>query len=203
MRLAGGARRAALEEARRFIDLAHAMGVKYVRVFGDQIPPDQRRDEVFARVADGFRAVSAHAAAAGVTVIMETHGDFTHAPDVAAIHRAVNSSAFAILWDAHHTFVAGHEQPAETWQALGPWVKHCHLKDSLPAGTDRRYVLTGTGEVPMQQQVQVLAGHGYSGFYCFEWEKKWHPEIEEPEVAFPHYARIMTGYLQAAGVKPS
>ena len=55
----------------------------------------------------------------------------------------------------------------------------------------------------MQEQVRVLAGHGYSGYYCFEWEKKWHPEIEEPEVAFPHYARVMTGYLQAAGVKPS
>ena len=55
----------------------------------------------------------------------------------------------------------------------------------------------------MKAQVQVLASHGYQGFYCFEWEKKWHPEIEEPEVAFPHYARVMTGYLQEAGVKPA
>jgi len=203
MHQTGAARQAALDEGRRFIDLAHTMGVKYVRVFGDQIPPDEPRDAVFARVAEGFKTLSAHAATAGVTVIMETHGDFTHAPDVVAIHQAVDSGAFAILWDAHHTFVAGHEQPAATWQTLGAWVKHCHLKDSVPAGTDRRYVLTGTGEVPMQEQVRVLAGHGYSGYYCFEWEKKWHPEIEEPEVAFPHYARVMTGYLEAAGVKPS
>ncbi|MEO7271185.1 MAG: sugar phosphate isomerase/epimerase family protein, partial [Vicinamibacterales bacterium] len=203
MHLTGTARETALDEGRRFIDLAHTMGVKYVRVFGDQIPPGDAREAVFARVTDGFRTLAAHAATAGVTVIMETHGDFTHAPDVTAIHRAVASTAFAILWDAHHTFVAGHEQPADTWQALGAWVKHCHLKDSLPAEKDRRYVLVGTGEVPVKAQVQVLASHGYQGFYCFEWEKKWHPEIEEPEVAFPHYARTMTSYLQAAGVKPA
>ena len=203
MHQTGAAREAALDEGRRFIDLAHTMDVKYVRVFGDAIPPNEPREAVFARVVDGFRTLAAHAASAGVTVIMETHGDFTHAPDVLAIHRGVASPAFAILWDAHHTFVAGHEQPADTWKALGAWVKHCHLKDSVPAGSDRRYVLTGAGEVPMKAQVEVLANHGYAGFYCFEWEKKWHPEIEEPEVAFPHYARTMTGYLQAAGVKPA
>jgi sugar phosphate isomerase/epimerase len=203
MHATGAARETALDEGRRFIDLAHAMGVKYVRIFGDQIPPGESREAVFARVIDGFRTMAAHARDAGVVVIMETHGDFTHSADVTAIHHGVGSDAFAILWDAHHTFVAGHEQPADTWKALGPWIRHCHLKDSLPAEKDRRYVLLGTGEVPVEAQVQVLASHGYKGYYCFEWEKKWHPEIEEPEVAFPHYAKTMTGYLQAAGVKPA
>lgn len=203
MHQTGVARETALDEGRRFIDLAHTMGVKYVRIFGDKISPDEPRDAVFARVIDGFRTMADHAKRAGVTVIMETHGDFTHSNDVAAIHKGVASDAFAILWDAHHTFVAGHESPQDTWNVLGAWVKHCHLKDSTPAGADHRYVLTGTGEVPVKAQVDVLASHGYKGFYCFEWEKKWHPEIEEPEVAFPHYARTMTGYLQAAGVNPS
>ena len=55
----------------------------------------------------------------------------------------------------------------------------------------------------MKEQVRVLAAAGYEGLYGFEWEKKWHPEIEEPEVAFPHYAKTMAGYLAAAGVKAS
>ena len=87
--------------------------------------------------------------------------------------------------------MAGEEQPADTYATLGRWVRHTHLKDSRPEGADRRYVLTGTGEVPVKEQVKVLAGGGYPGYYCFEWEKKWHPEIEEPEVAFPHYAKVM------------
>jgi hypothetical protein len=47
----------------------------------------------------------------------------------------------------------------------------------------------------------VLAANGYKGYYCFEWEKRWIPGIEDPEVAFPHYAKTMRSYLAAAGVK--
>jgi sugar phosphate isomerase/epimerase len=198
----GDARAKTLDEGRRFIDLAHEMGVKYVRVFGDRMPPGEPREAVLARVVEGFQQLCAHAAQAGVTVLMESHGDFTHSNDIRWIREHVASNAFAILWDAHHTFVEGGEQPADTWEALGQWVRHTHLKDSRPAGSDRRYVLTGTGEVPVKTQVEVLARASYKGFYCFEWEKKWHPEIEEPEVAFPHYARVMTDYLKQAGVKP-
>ena len=187
----GAAREKALDEGRRFIDLAHAMGVKYVRMFGDKIPPGEPREAVIARVIEGFQQMAAHAKAAGVTVLMESHGDFTRSKDIEAVRAGVASDAFAVLWDAHHTFVAGHEAPADTYAALGRWVRHTHLKDSKPAGADRRYVLTGAGEVPVKTQVQVLASAGYKGYYCFEWEKKWHPEIEEPEVAFPHFARTI------------
>jgi sugar phosphate isomerase/epimerase len=197
----GPAREKALDEGRRFVDLAHAMGVKYVRMFGDKINPAEPREAVFARVIEGFKQMAAHAKSAGVTVIMETHGDFTRSKDVEAIRAGVDSEAFAVLWDAHHTFVAGKEAPADTYAALGKWVRHTHLKDSRPEGTDRRYVLTGTGEVPVRTQVQVLAKAGFKGYYCFEWEKKWHPEIEEPEIAFPHFAKTITRYLEDAGVK--
>jgi sugar phosphate isomerase/epimerase len=196
------ARQQAFDEGRRFIDLAHAMGVKYVRMFGDKIPPGEPRDAVFARVIEGFQQMTAYAKTAGVTVLIESHGDFTHSKDIAAIHNGVASEAFAVLWDAHHTFVAGNERPADTYAALGKWIRHTHLKDSVPNGEDRRYVLTGTGQVPVQSQVAVLAAGGYKGYYCFEWEKKWHPEIEEPEIAFPQFAKTMTAYLRDAGVKP-
>jgi sugar phosphate isomerase/epimerase len=192
-----------LDEGRRFIDLAQAMGVKYVRVFGDQIPKDEPKDDAMKRVVDGFRELTTHAKAAGVTVLIESHGDFTHADDLVSILTRVDSEQLALLWDAHHSFVSGGEtDPAATHAKLGKWTRHTHLKDSKPEANDRRYVLVGTGEVPVKRQVEVLARGGYRGFYCFEWEKKWHPEIEEPEVAFPHYAKTVTEYLKEAGVKP-
>jgi sugar phosphate isomerase/epimerase len=196
-------RREQLDEGRRFIDLAHAMGVKYVRVFGDRIPEGEPKEEVMKRVVDGFRQLTEHAGPAGVTVLIESHGDFTHSPDLEAILTRVASPQFALLWDAHHSFVAGGEQPADTFARLGKWIRHTHLKDSRPEGKERRYVLIGTGDVPVKEQVRVLAKGGYAGYYCFEWEKKWHPEIEEPEVAFPQYAKAVGEYLAEAGVKPS
>jgi sugar phosphate isomerase/epimerase len=192
------------DEGRRFIDLAHSMGVKYVRVFGDQIPKDEPKEDAMKRVVDGFQQMAAHAKPAGVTVLIESHGDFTHADDLVNILTRVDSPQLALLWDAHHSFVSGGEkEPAETHAKLGKWIRHTHLKDSKPEGNDRRYVLVGTGEVPVKRQVEVLARAGYRGYYCFEWEKKWHPEIEEPEIAFPHYAKTVTAYLAEAGVKPA
>jgi sugar phosphate isomerase/epimerase len=196
-------REAQLDEGRRFIDLAQALSVPYVRMFGDKLPPDEPKPDVMKRVVEGFQQMAAHAKAAGVTVLIESHGDFTRSADLEQILKSVDSPHFALLWDAHHTFVAGKEAPADTWKRLGPHVRHTHLKDSVPAKAERRYVLTGTGQVPVKEQVRVLASGGYKGLYCFEWEKKWHPEIEEPEVAFPHYAKTMREYLAEAGVKTS
>jgi sugar phosphate isomerase/epimerase len=198
-----GTREKQLDEGRRFIDLAQAMGVKYVRVFGDKIPEGEPKEEVMKRVVEGFQQMAAHARPAGVTVLIESHGDFTHSNDLVEILTRVGSPQFALLWDAHHSFVAGGEQPADTYAKLGKWVRHTHLKDSKPEGADRRYVLIGAGAVPVKEQVRVLAKGGYTGYYCFEWEKKWHPEIEEPEVAFPQYAKAVGEYLAEAGVKPS
>ena len=191
------------DEGRRFIDLAQAMGVKYVRMFGDKMPEGEPKDEVMKRVVDGFRTMADYAKPAGVTVLIESHGDFTRSADIEDILTRVASPQFALLWDAHHSFVSAAEQPADTFAKIGKWTRHTHLKDSKPEGADRRYVLLGAGEVPVKEQVKVLAAAGYKGLYCFEWEKKWHPEIEEPEVAFPHYAKTMAEYLSAAGVKPS
>jgi sugar phosphate isomerase/epimerase len=190
-----------LDEGRRFIDLAQAMSVPYVRMFGDKMPPDESKEEVLKRVIEGFQQMAAHAKPAGVTVLIESHGDFTGSADLEAIIRGVGSDAFQLLWDAHHTFVLGKETPAETWKNLGRYVRHTHLKDSRPEGNERRYVLTGTGEVPVREQVRVLVNGGYRGYYCFEWEKKWHPEIEDPEVSFPHYAKVMREYLTDAGFR--
>jgi len=68
----------------------------------------------------------------------------------------------------------------------------------VPDGTDRRYVLTGTGEVPVKRQIAALAKVGYRGFYSFEWEKRWHANIEEPEIALTQFARVAAGYLRDA-----
>ena len=67
--------------------------------------------------------------------------------------------------------------------------------------TNATIVLLGKGEVPVKETVRVLASHGYRGFYCFEWEKRWHPDIDEPEVSFPHYARTIREYLSEFGIK--
>src|SRR5688572_12661391 len=187
-----------LDEGKRFIDLAHKMKVAYVRVFGDKFIPGQPRAATLERVIAGLRELGEHAKGSGVSVILESHGDFTDSPTLLEIMKGTEMPTVGLLWDAHHTAVAGKEAPAETFKQLGRYVRHTHLKDSRPEGTDVRYVLTGTGTVPVRETVRVLAAGGYRGYYNFEWEKAWHPEIEEPEVAIPHFAKVIREYLSAA-----
>jgi sugar phosphate isomerase/epimerase len=196
-------RATAMAETRRFIDLASALGTPYVRVFGNEYPKGMERKAVLEYIGAGLRELGEYGRPRNVSVIIESHGAFTDSPTLLELMRLADSPNVAILWDAHHTFVAAGEQPDATVAQLGKYIRHTHLKDSVPAGNDRKYVLTGTGQVPVKQQVAALARIGYKGYYSFEWEKRWHPEIEEPEIAIAQYATVMAGYLRDAGVTAS
>ena len=191
---------AQLDEARRFIDLADALGAPYVRVFGNEYVAGVPRAEMLAHIAGALRELGDYARRTGVTVVIESHGDFTDSPALLDILTKADSPNVALLWDAHHTFVSGKEEPEDTVRQLGRYIRHVHLKDSVPAATEggRRYVLTGTGQVPVKRQIEALVKLGYRGYYNFEWEKRWHPEIEEPEVAFAQFAEVAAGYLREA-----
>jgi sugar phosphate isomerase/epimerase len=196
-----GKRDAFLAEARRFIDLAHDLGAPFVRVFGNKYVSGVPRGSTRANIARTLHDLAEYARPNGVAVLVESHGDFTDSAALQDILTRADSPAAGLLWDAHHTFVAGKEAPEDTVRQLGRWIRHTHLKDSIPAGNDRRYVLTGTGEVPVRRQIEALARIGYRGMYSFEWEKRWQPEIEEPEIALAQFASVAAGYLRDAGVR--
>ena len=71
----------------------------------------------------------------------------------------------------------------------------------MGSGEDRKYVLTGRGNVPIRRQIAALRSIGYGGYFCFEWEKVWHPELEAPEIAIAEYANVVSGYLKAGTSK--
>jgi sugar phosphate isomerase/epimerase len=183
-----------LVDAKRFIDMAAGLEAPNVRVFGNNI--DAPKEEVVAQVAQGLHELADYAGPRGVTVIIESHGDFTDSRTLKQVLKQAKSRYAALLWDAHHTFASSHEAPEYTVKELGPWIRHTHLKDSVPDGQDRKYVLTGKGDVPVKGAIDALRGMDYKGYYCFEWEKVWHPDLLDPEVAFPDYVRVVSGYLQ-------
>jgi sugar phosphate isomerase/epimerase len=183
-----------LSDCKRFVDLAAGLGAPYVRVFGNEIKGP--KEEVIARVADGMHVLGEYAGPRNVTIIIESHGDFVHSPDLKEVLTRADSKHVGLLWDAHHTFADGHETPEETVKALGPWIRHTHLKDSVPTDNGRTYVLTGRGDVPIERQIQALRHIHYNGFYCFEWEKVWHADLQDPEIAIPDFAKVASAYLK-------
>jgi len=195
-----------LSDARRFIDLASALGAPYVRVFGGKAPNDNNPvpdDKTKARVASGLHELGDYAGPRRVTVILESHDHFTSSATLKDVLTASDSPHVGLLWDAHHTFATSNEEPEFTVAQLGQWIRHTHLKDSVGTGEDRHYVLTGRGNVPIERQIKALQSIGYEGYYCFEWEKVWHPDLEDPEIAIADYARVVgqcSGNRRACGL---
>lgn len=195
-----------LEDARRFIDLASSLGAPYVRVFGGKADSDKNPvpdAETKSRVASGLRELGQYGGPKNVTVIIESHDHFTSSATLKDVMRQADSEHVGLLWDAHHTFATSNEEPEATVKELGQWIRHTHLKDSTGTGEDRKYVLTGRGNVPIERQIKALESIGYKGFYCFEWEKLWHPDIEDPEIAIADFARVVgqcSGNAHACGL---
>jgi sugar phosphate isomerase/epimerase len=188
-------------DAKRFIDLAASLDAPFIRVFGtnpDNEEPVTPSESLKALVASNMKELGDYAAPRNVTVLIESHDNFVTSAPLSDVLRRADSQHVGLLWDAHHTFADGKESPEYTVSQLGKWIRHTHLKDSVPAGKERKYVLTGRGDGPIKRQVAALQKLGYQGFYCFEWEKVWHPELTDPEIAVADYARVISGYLRDA-----
>ena len=92
--------------------LAHELHAPYVRVFPNQFIPGEDKRVTFARISEGLHELGEYARPAGVTVIVESHGDFRRGEDIIPILDGAESKNVAFLWDAHHTCVEG-EKPAD------------------------------------------------------------------------------------------
>jgi len=92
------------------------------------------------------------------------------------------------------------------FRSLGGRIRHVHLKDlkrtTGPAEARWTPALVGEGEFPAAEVLGLLHRSGYAGFVSFEWEKRWHPSIEEPEVALPRFARWASDTLRRLQDEP-
>lgn len=171
--------------------LAVALGAPLIRVFPDRIPEGATRAATRDRIVESLREVALRAPD-GVRVGLETHGDFAHAAATAEIVELAAHPRAAVIWDVANALAAGSPVRVAA-RTLAPFLAHVHLRDARPVEGREHWlpVLAGRGEVPFAEAVEALDEIDYGGIVSFEWEKYWHPEIEEPEVALPDFARTM------------
>ena len=196
------ARARARDEARRSLDLAARLGAPGIRVFGDRVPPGQDLASTQGFITDALAGLAEDARPLGVGVWIESHGDFARGTDMAALLHRVTADAIGVVWDPANAFEAG-EAPAEGLRALRGRVRHVHLKDTAreagPVREQRAWSprLVGKGDFPAAEVVSLLRAYGYGGWVSFEWEKRWYPDIEPPEVALPHFVRWAAAALRS------
>jgi sugar phosphate isomerase/epimerase len=190
-------------ELRRFLELASDWESPLVRVFGGALAADEAaRPEQLRNAARVLESAVPLAERLGVAIGVETHDAFSASSVVAELLALVDpdatgSGAVGAVWDSHHPHRMG-ETPAEVYANLGPRILLAQVKDARRlAGGDWQLVLLGEGEVPVREMLGRLAAGGYPHCISVEWEKRWHPEIEEPEVALPQHLELLTKWLES------
>jgi sugar phosphate isomerase/epimerase len=177
-----------LDHLSRHCELARDLDAPIVRIFSG-------KPESLAQAARNLRAFGDAAAEFGVDLVLETHDDFSTGASVAELLQEANHPNVFSLWDLHHPFRLG-EAIQTTHTALRPTLRHVHIKDSI----SNRYTLLGDGDIPVFAMLDLILDAGYVGAVSLEWEKRWHPEIAEPEVAFAQYAKRLREYFKARAI---
>lgn len=185
-----------------FLELSADLGAPLVRVFGGAAPEGTEASAAVERAARVLAQAAKEAERLHLRVGLETHDAFSAVRTVASVLSAVPSPRIGAIWDLLHTNRMG-DTPYAVWQQLGSRILDVHVKDARRLVDDRwQLVLLGEGDVPVRECLEVLVDGGYQGPLVLEWEKHWHPEIEEPEVALPHEIRALRGWLPSAQAQP-
>ncbi len=190
------AKQANLDEARRTIEVAGKLGATNVRVFGGGNLEGSSHAALAEVGLECVREILALDGASGLHWLFETHDNWIKAADCTLLLNRIDNPAFGALWDMGHTARVGGETPEQSYAAIGTRIGYTHVKDAVydpshpQAMSDGwRYVLPGEGQLPLAQAIGVLQQHGYDGWILFEQEKRWHPDLAEPEVAFPAFVK--------------
>ncbi len=183
-----------LDEAKRFIDLAAKINCPNIRVFPDDLPKDQTQEQSIALIINGLLELSEYAKGSSVNVLLESHGKVVQSDLLYQIMKSVNRPNVGLVWDIFNMWSITKEPPTEVHKKLQPYIRHIHVKDAIMENGKEKYVLLGEGEAPIKEALSVLRKSNFQGYYSFEWEKMWHPEIQEPEIAIPHFAQKIKNY---------
>lgn len=190
------AQQAQIRDGLAMLELAAAWESPLIRVFGGA-PEGANEDAALAGAAACLQALAERGQQLGVAVALETHDVFAAGAKVAQVLAQVPNTNAGALWDTLHPYRVG-ETADQTLALLGERLLHVHIKDGRrPAdgGPNWDLTLLDDGDVPVRDILAQIKAAGYDGWLSIEWEKKWHPEIAEPEIALPQHADLLREYL--------
>lgn len=146
------------ESLKRYIELAHGVGAKYLRVFGDPVPEEETdRDKALSLAAESCAAVDEHAGQHNAKVLIETHTNMR--ADWA--RRIVDDSGarnVGVLWHIGHHVRHG-QSVDDAYGFIKGHIDHLHF--SAREGSD-------VTDADNQRTFDLLGPEGYDGFFSVE-----------------------------------
>jgi sugar phosphate isomerase/epimerase len=189
-------RRKNIDEGKRFIDLAHVLKCPYVRVFPNNFLKEQSKEETMDLIVKGLLELGDFAKRSNVMVLAETHGDLIRVDDLVKVMTAAKHEKVGLVWDVTNMWIKTKEPVSIAYERLKKYIRHTHIKNAKLVDGNIVYTRLKEGEVPIFEAIDLLLNGGFDGYYSFEWEKLWHPDLEAPELAMADYAQEMNRHFQ-------
>ncbi|NJQ02562.1 sugar phosphate isomerase/epimerase family protein [Streptomyces zingiberis] len=201
---APGADETVVDELHELLTLASDLNAPYVRVFpgGVDQPATEDADAAAAR---RLAAAAPYAADLGVTLCLETHDSHRTGTDTARVLGLVGHPSVGAIWDVMHPWLAG-EDPETSYAVLAPYLAYVQVKD-ITSVEDTTPLPLGAGVLPLTECVDLLTRQdpaqtrpaAGTEWLCWEYEKRWYPEVPElPEVLRPGHDHLMGLLTQSA-----
>ncbi len=186
----------AVSALRAYIKLAAALKARCIRVLGDAwAEPGENVDDELVR--SRLCQLAPDAQDSGVMLLVESNGVFAESARLRALLDGVGSASVAALWDVNHPVRFFNERVEETYENIGRYVHHVHIKDSEFDGGKLKYKMLGYGTLPIKEALTLLKRGGYSEFLSLEWTKRWNEDLEDAGIVFGHYVYEMKKMLRS------
>lgn len=184
-----------MDEAKRFIDLAQQLKCPFIRVLPNRLAKGDEKSKSIEIIIASLQELGDFARDKGVIVLLESHGDLLQSEEIEKVMKSVNKPNVGFMWDVVNMWNKYKEPPAQVYVRLKKYIHHTHLKDLEIVNGKQQPALVGKGYVPIFEAVDVLKKDRYKGYFNFEWEKMWYPDIAGPEIALTDYAKVMSEYF--------
>ena len=180
-----------IREIIAYSKLCNFFNAKYIRIFGGCIGKTNRNEAIKTAIIN-LKELSLVAKQYNIILAWETHDDWLDSEIIRKVIDSVNTNNIGVLWDTHHPYRLIDESPEKTWEVLKKYILYTHWKDSyIDKNSKYKLCNIGDGDIPLREIYNILIDGGYNGYFTLEWEKVWHPEIDEPEIAFPNFINYM------------
>lgn len=160
-------RRESIDQVKRVIDQAVAIGCDHVRVLGDRVPDTEpEKEAVLTHVAAALRELGTYAQPKGVTVSIEAHGSFTDPTYAVRVVKEANLPNVGIVFNSQWRVGSekGWSLPADAssitplYELVAPYLTDIHTHPMEEPHVRPYY----------QEFFRLLVHDGYKGYVSNE-----------------------------------
>lgn len=174
-----------IEQTKRFIELAHDIGARGVKVRPNGLPKEVSPDKTIEQIARSLRTCGQAAAAMGIELWVEVHGSGTCLPaNMREIMDLVDYPQVGVTWNSNYPSDLAGGSLVASFGLLAAKIRSVHINE-LTCG------------YPYQELFDLLRGRGYDRYTLMEAQALASPDPQDTLRFAGYYAALWDALSQA------